>query len=238
MKSIIVDCRIPTECERALCKMGYRVIKLRAFTKLQEPLSSHTDMLLFNFENELISTAEYCEAAPDIFEDIYALHKSIKLTFTSDELTRLYPEDCKLNALRMGRDIFIKKDSASQYIIKRATELGYSLRTVKQGYPACTTLAISENAAVTADRGMERALTEAGKTVYKIGAGGVLLPPYEYGFIGGASFTDSDKIFFFGDINTHPDAKIIRNACKSEGKEVVSLCGAPLVDLGGAIVLE
>lgn len=238
MKTLIVDYRIPRECERALDVRGYRIIKLRPNPLLSEPVASHTDMLIFSFEDEIISTADYCDAVPDVFEDIHTRHLNLKVTFTSDEVCEVYPRDCKMNALKMGRDLFINEESISPYIINEAKRRGFGLHFVKQGYPACTVLSISSEAAITADAGMARAIEKSGKRVYRISNGAISLPPYEYGFIGGAAFSDEKKIFFFGDIDLHPDKDIILSAIKAEGKEAVSLAPLPLVDLGGAVVIE
>ena len=58
----------------------------------------------------------------------------------------------------------------------------------KQGYARCDVLPLeSAGKAVTADRGMAKALTENRIDVMVIRPGGIALDGCEYGFIGGAS---------------------------------------------------
>ena len=65
--------------------------------------------------------------------------------------------------------------------------------------------------------------------------GGITLPPYEYGFIGGSSGVYGKKIYFFGDITRHKDADKILKAINDEGYTAVSLSDEELTDLGGII---
>ena len=57
-------------------------------------------------------------------------------------------------------------------------------------------------------------------------------------------FTDVSKkykikrVYFFGDFKLHPDAELIEKAIRDAGLVPISLSHAPLVDLGGAVVIE
>ena len=84
---------------------------------------------------------------------------------------------------------------------------------------------------------MASLLRENGIRVTLISKGGISLPPYDYGFIGGASGVVGRKIYFFGDLNSHPDSAVIRKAIEEEGFIPVSLSDERLRDLGGMILL-
>ena len=99
-------------------------------------------------------------------------------------------------------------------------------------------LKLSESAAITADRGMAEILKKHGIRATLIEHGGISLPPYEYGFIGGAGEVHDGKLYFFGDVNTHPDKDKIMSAAESEGLTVISLCAGVLRDLGGILFTE
>lgn len=232
----LVDERIDSASERALMIRGFRVIRLPASDKLSCAVASHPDMLLFYFQNKIISSAEYCESAPYVFSDIRELLPSVSIAFTNESLEKSYPRDAIFNALTVGGHLFCKADTVSPALLSYAKELGLKLHTVKQGYPACTTLAFG-NAAVTADRGMARALSDAGIKVTLIVSGGIELPPYEYGFIGGAAGVFRDTVYFLGNLDTHPDSELIRSAIEAEGFKAVSLSDGPLRDLGRIIFI-
>lgn len=236
MKVIIVDKRISDKCERALEKEGFYLIKLPTDPSLGEAVSSHPDTILFYADGEIITTADYCDTAAYIFSDIRELKPEVRISFTSDRRTDRYPRDCIMNALVIGRRIFCKTDTVSQAILDFAADRGYEVIHTRQGYPACSVLAFGESA-ITADEGLASVLRERGVRVTLIGQGGISLPPYDYGFIGGASGVVGRKIYFFGDINSHPDCKAIREAIESEGFTPVSLSDEELRDLGGIILL-
>ena len=84
---------------------------------------------------------------------------------------------------------------------------------------------------------MHDVLTKHGIRVTLIENGDVLLPPYEYGFIGGASGVFGDTVYFLGDVTKHRSYEKIRKACEGEGKDVVSLSDEGLIDLGRIIFL-
>ena len=241
-KFAITDCRIPPEMERRLRLLGFDILTLPPSPTLPEAVASHTDMLLLPLGDEYISVADYCEVAPHIFTDLcLMLSGRAKLYFTSDRLGCEYPEDAKLNALRMGDRLFIKSDTASPYVIEKARSMGLKIVPIKQGYPACTTLPLGEGAAITSDGGMARALMREGIDAILVEQSEkILLPPYKNGFIGGAAASLGKKIYFFGNIETLPYCDTLKKSADRLGLELISLdenadC---LFDLGGAILCQ
>lgn len=239
-KICLVDSRIPYEAQRRLLMLGFEVLSLPPHPALSPAVASHTDMLILPLGNEVISIAEYCDVAPYIFTDLFdATRKGgIRIYFTDDRLSAEYPRDCVLNALQMGEHLFVKSDTCSLHIIEKAREMGLAIVKVNQGYPACTVLRLDDDHAITADRGMAKALREVGKTVYEIENGGINLPPHEYGFIGGTAGVHDDTVYFIGDPDLHPSGTKIRTACDECGLKIISLCGGGLTDLGGIIFID
>lgn len=236
MRILIVDGRIPEKCERALIKEGFFLIKLPPDPDLGAAVASHPDTALFFSGGEIITTADYCDAAAYVFSDIREMRPDVKISFTADRREAAYPKDCIMNALVIGNRIFCKADTASETIRDFAKRRGYRIIHTNQGYPACSTLTFG-NSAITADKGLAELLKSSGVNVTLISAGGISLPPYEYGFIGGASGVYNNKVYFFGDISTHPDGDKICDAIRNEGYIPVSLCDGGLRDLGGFIAL-
>lgn len=238
MKIAVVDVRMEDMAKRELSKHGFYVLEAPPSKKLSLPLSSHPDMLLFCHGKNIISSSEYCDASPFFFEDITRLVSGLCLTFTEDSFSEKYPHDAIFNALVIGKKIFLKKDSISDAVLQYAERMGLEIIGVKQGYPACTVLPLGDSAAITSDVGMARVLSENGIEVTKISSGGISLPPYEYGFIGGAAGVYKDKIYFIGDYKRHPDARLIEAAVKRASFTPVSLSSAPLSDLGRIIFID
>ena len=97
---------------------------------------------------------------------------------------------------------------------------------------------LSENCAVTADKGLYNALSSRGCDVLLIRPGHIALDGYDTGFIGGAGGCFGDGIYcFFGDILSHPDGAEIVGFAKKHKIKAVSLSDEPLSDHGGFIVL-
>ena len=238
MKICIVDERMPEEAKRRLSIDGFYIIEAKASKSLSAPLASHPDMLFFFHGKTLISSAEYCEENPFIFEDLTRLVPGLKLKLTADVFKKEYPCDAIFNALVIGDKIFLKEDSVSGAILDYAKEKGLLICKTNQGYPACTTLAISESAAVTADFGMAKVLSQSGVAPTLIENGDISLPPYEYGFIGGASGVFRDKVYFIGNYKLHRDCEKIEKALEASHLTPVSLGDFPLLDLGRIIFIE
>lgn len=232
----LVDERISEKCERGLLKRGFRVIKMPGSDRLSPPVSAHPDILLFYHNNNIITSAEYCEKFPYVFSYIREFSEA-SITFTSDIQEPKYPNDAIFNALAIGDCIFLKEDTVSDSIKTYAKKNGLRIISVKQGYPACTALAFGCSA-ITADEGMKRALTQAGFCVTLISNGDISLPPYEYGFIGGTAGISGKTVYFLGDVLLHRDGQKIVDAIHNEGYSYVSLSDEPLADLGRIIFVD
>lgn len=237
MPIAIVDGRISEACERGLMLRGFQIIKTVKNTDIGEAVSYHPDMLMFSHGNTVITSVYYAEYAESIFSDIRYFSADSKVRFVDEVQREKYPYDAIFNALVIGKRIFCKTDSVSEAVLEYAKCEGLEVVHVSQGYPACTVLAISESAAITADRGMCEVLSSSGIKVTLIENGDMLLPPYEYGFIGGAAGVFGDTVYFLGDVTKHRDYEKIRTACEGEGKRIVSLSSEGLIDLGRILFL-
>lgn len=237
MKTAIIDKRAPEAARRELMRRGFFVLDAPRAKGLSEPLSSHPDMLLFHLSGTVVTSADLVEAEPAFFDDLSRLTR-LDFKITADSFGEVYPSDAIYNALAVGDFVFAKCDTVSQGVKELAEKCGKRLVDVKQGYPACTVLPLGENAAVTADRGMARAMEKCGIRVTFIEDGGIALFPYEYGFIGGAAGVYRDTVYFLGDPMTHPSGEAILRATEDAGLRAVSLFGGELLDLGRIIFAE
>ena len=233
----IVDRRIPEDMERALFLRGFRVITLPPSDKLSEPMASHTDILLLRLGDNIVTTAEYCERALGELSEIYD-YTRVKMHFTSDTHGKTYPDDVIFNTLVLGKRVYARLGSLSPYARELAEGAGYTLVDVRQGYPACTVMKLSDEAVITADPGLAELLLRDGIRVYKIENGYISLPPYEYGFIGGASGVFEGCAYFLGDMTGHPSYAVIEAACRAEGLTPVMLGRGVPLDLGGILFMQ
>ena len=237
----IVDGRIPEECEKGLLKCGFEVIKLPADERLSEAVASHTDMLLFHLGNTLVGSKQYFETHRDFFNRITEALPGFEFILTDDKVSSKYPSDAIFNALRAENMLFAKCDTASKTVLDLAEREGLTLVNVKQGYPACTVLALPSYFAITADRGMARALENHGIRVLLIEESeSIRLHPYKNGFIGGTAGVLDGTVYFIGNLLSHPSGALIRDTLLSAGYSTVSLdeSADSLFDLGGMILIN
>ena len=65
----------------------------------------------------------------------------------------------------------------------------------------------------------------------------IMLEPFEYGFIGGASGIVDGKIAFCGNIRLHKDYHKIKSFCDIHNVEILNLSDSISVDVGTIIML-
>ncbi len=240
MKTVITDSRLPSAAQDALRRMGFSVFTLPKDNRLQDALCSHTDMLLFRYGDSVITEGEYYRQNKALLDKIADCTGASFITCKKNFLS-IYPSDAILNALVIGDRLFIKSDTAAEEITELCKSAGLKIYTSRQGYPACTVLPLGKAAAITADRGMAGVLETAGVRVTLISdSEKILLPPYEYGFIGGCAGVYRDTVYFIGNLDAHPDSEAIKRAINEVGMRYASLMpdSDSLFDLGGLLFFD
>lgn len=235
MKWVLIDERMSKKMERTLAKHGIYAIRLPRASSLPDAICSHPDTLIFKYKNILLSSCEYAEEALHVFSDIREISSELQLRFCDESFGKSYPGDAILNAKVIGKHLFANTKNISGSILEIAESGGLTVENVNQGYTNCAILCIDGESAITADRGLYQSLTRCKINTLLISHGNIELAPYEYGFIGGASGVIGDTVYFFGDLERHPDASLIREFVEARGKKCVSLSDEPLIDLGGFV---
>ena len=223
----------PKNIISALEEKGARVIPLPPFSALQAPVASHTDMLLLAYGETLFIHKDYAfssnEALLDAFDKVITLDEPI---------SSKYPNDILLNIAIVGDNVFANTKFASKIALDFLSGQGKKICHVNQGYAHCSICTVSDNAIITSDVGIADTAKSVGIDTLLISSGHISLPGYDYGFIGGASGTDKDNVYFCGSLSYHPDGTSIKSFCQKHGKTVVELSDSPLVDIGGILLVE
>ena len=207
----------------ALKQEEFEVKLLAPFSALESPVDTHADMLLLAIDDIVFVHQDY-EIDLDGFEKI------IKI---DEPMSNKYPNDVLLNIAIVGKNAFCNTKFASKTVLKYLEENNFSIHHVAQGYSHCSTCIVSDNAIISADKGIVEAAKMVGIDALLISSGHISLPPYNYGFIGGSCGTFGDKIYFCGALNQHPDSDKIRNFATKHKKVIVELSSSPLADIGG-----
>ena len=225
---VFTDCRLPKEAAQILRTFGHTPIPCPPHPGLAAPVASHPDLLIFPTENSLYTHIDYAYT-------LRALCPLLPITPISEQVAEQYPHDVLLDAALVGKHLVCRPDATSAAVLAYAQEKGATLLPVRQGYAKCNLCIVSENAVITEDASMEKALSFAGVDILRIQSGHVSLPGYPYGFIGGASGCDGHHVFFCGDLTAHPDGDRMAAFCRMHGMQPISLCDKPLTDVGSLL---
>lgn len=234
MRYVITDNRLDKKCEEGLRERGFELINLPPFPILQKPVSAHPDMLLFLGKGKLLCHADYFTVA---YKEISLIAKitGAELVCTDDSMSDEYPKDVAFNAAAVGENLICRRDVVSPKVAELYPE--DRIINVKQGYAKCSVCMVSDNSIITADRSIAKAAEKNGIEVLLISQNGVRLDGYDCGFIGGASGADRENVYFCGNIDLHPDGERMKDFCRSQGREAVSLSDEPLYDYGTLIFI-
>ena len=233
----LVGCNAPKDVLTNLAALGFDTITLQCDARLQTPVSSHADMLIFPIKDRIFYSEGY-----SIENSLLQLLSQYGYTAVKCKRPILdkYPHDIAFNLAFIDGKMYGKTDFAAEEIIDFAHESSISIVPVKQGYTKCSTVTLGDSAIITADDGLANASKENGIHVLKTenSPSAVKIEGYDYGFIGGACGVFNKKVYFTGNILVHPDGCRIVEFCNTHGFDTVSLCDGMLTDIGGIIFLE
>ena len=183
----------------------------------------------------LDDTAFVLSCCPKLAE---SLSDSYHVISCGEYIAGKYPANVALNALKLGKRLICRVPSLDDKVKKYCADHGYELNHVNQGYAKCSCAVVSDNAIITADKGIYHSLKESSVDILLIEEGRVALKGADHGFIGGASGYDKENhtLYFCGDIRSHPDHNRIREFCAGYGMQCVSLCDEQLTDIGRILI--
>ncbi len=228
---VITDSRIDKSSLHSLDRLGFEAILLPKADYLQPSVASHTDMLIFMGFGRLFCHKNYYESNRELIERI-ANDSRLELTLSNEPTGDKYPLDVLFNVCIVDNHLICNEKTVSRLILETAKKQNYSIINVPQGYTKCSICVVSKNAIITADKAIAATCNMAGIDVLTVSEGHVSLPPYNFGFIGGASGACDDKVYFCGSLDTHPDGEKIKEFCRKHKKIAVSLSDGELQDVG------
>ena len=228
---ILVAGNLDTEYINALEKHGFNLSYTVENENLMDGLRYHPDMQIARYKDKLICDPHMYTAYLKCFKKDFTqlLPGNVKTKCT-------YPYDIAYNIKAVGEWVFHNykyTDSVLTGFIDENKRIH-----VSQGYSGCSICRVSENAIITADKGIHKSALENNINSLLIKPGYIELKGFDYGFIGGASFNYGTKLYLFGDIKSHPDCNLIVDFCEMFDTEIISLAGGVLKDFGSAITLD
>ncbi len=227
----LVDCRIMNDSLSALKRIGHTPILMPPAGFLSDAVASHTDMLIFIGFGRLFCHAQYYKYNKELVDNILSI-SALELTISNEKTNKQYPYDVLFNACLVGNKLICNTKTVSKLITEAAQAQNYTIIDVPQGYTKCSVCPVNNNTIITSDKAIARACMQNGLNVLLISEGNISLPPYDHGFIGGASGPCDNAVYFCGSLETHPDGDRIKKFCAENGAEVVCLSNGILQDVG------
>ena len=237
--SVMIAGGLRPEATDALYKRGIKIIQPVRSSILPEPTSSHADMLMTYFGDGEIALSPEEASLKNELKQYGCVYFGNEETQTGPELSPEYPGDAIYNVCIIGNRIITGKhrQTTNNYLKKQDPER--QIITVNQGYTKCSICVVNMNTIITEDRGVAKVLKSNGIEVLLIDPGHVSLPGYDRGFFGGCCGLISKNVMAFnGDLDLHPQAKIIRDFLLKHNIETLSLSSGQLTDIGSFIQLR
>lgn len=219
-----------TEIIDALQQRGVTVAEVPAHDFLPVPVQTHADLQLYLLPDGRILVIA---GAPVLAQRLQTLGFAVDIC--AEYPGDVYPQDVPLCCFALRDKLYGLPQAVAGEL--RAQYAG--IIPVRQGYARCSTCLVDAGSIITADRDIAQAARKNGIEVLQIRPGYILLPGYDYGFIGGCcGLIAPNTLAVTGDIDTHPDAMAIRMFCAQRGVQIDCLVPGPLRDIGGLLPLQ
>ncbi|MCQ2483703.1 MAG: hypothetical protein MJ168_00055 [Clostridia bacterium] len=238
-KTLFLSDSEPVVVEK-LRRLGYDTLVCRPNNDITDSVSTHADCALFSPDNKTY----FCEQGN--YSNIVNYFTKGEGQLINGDITIIpingikspYPDDVRLNCKCFGKNIICNTNYISKEIADFAHFNTCDLIHCNQGYSACSTVKLSDNAAITDDSSVYNTLSSIGIDCIKVSKGSVKLKGFDYGFIGGCcGLTEKNKIVFTGSIDKHADAELIKSFLSKHRVEYINLTDGELIDIGGIIPL-
>ncbi|MGL5634502.1 MAG: DUF6873 family GME fold protein [Sarcina sp.] len=229
MNISFIDSRATSYELEKLEKENLEIIKVPKSEFLYDAICAHPDIQLHIENNKNIILAK--NSTLDISNHNINIKKSKKL------LEKKYPNNIFLNAINL-KDFFIHNLKYTDDILLSSVKEKHFIN-IKQGYAKCSCAIVNDNALITSDSGIYKALEPYPIDVLLIPSGDIELSNLPYGFIGGTcGLISENKMAFFGNLKYHKYGLDIISFLKKYNVEYISLSDNKLIDRGSILTLQ
>lgn len=237
MQIIFVSESIEKATKVYLERLGY-MIEIPSDQRFYKGVESHPDLVLTVVGQTVIVDAQISE---NVVKELLTL--SIPFLFSHAVKGGNYPNNIALNGVVTPNYFIHNLSHTDQLLLEQMKQSGRTLIDVAQGYTKCNAVVLRTeqgSAIITSDKGIQKVLAKECSEipVLAIESGSVKLPPFDYGFLGGASGQIGKKVVFHGSLNEHPNGVDIRNFIEAQGLECVDFPEIPLADIGSILCYE
>lgn len=233
--TVLISSDYPDISDVLLNKFNISTIQVQRNNALTDDIASHPDCAFVQLNNNTaIATNELCES---IVKYLTTRNKNnFKLHECSENISSPYPGDVRVNVRVISDMIFCNTKYVDQSVQDFAYKYNYRLIHCNQGYVACSTVLLNNNALITDDESIHCSAQKNAIDSILINKGSVKLKGRDYGFIGGTcGMIGKNLLAFTGKLDTHADAELIKSFLKKHSVDYIELNDGPLIDIGGII---
>ncbi len=221
-------------CISALPVPGIKCICPPSVDCLPPSMRRHADLQVVHLGGRYVLCAPelylfYKEALSPYGFEVFSGESSIGST---------YPQDAAYTIARVGNVVFHNRKITDSVAKNFFENNGIESIHVRQGYAKCMCLPVDATSMITADKGIVKAAEKAGLSVLEIEPGGISLPGFSYGFLGGAAGkTDRNTLYVTGSLSKHPSRLEISAFLKNRGIKLKEGSIPIPIDIGSIIPL-
>lgn len=214
-----------------LQKCGVEILYTQTCNRVGPFVANHADLSCFyggkgNFLLES-GQADLCTALTKI---------GASCRFLEQDLQANYPQDVLLNCVKLKDFLICNRKTVAAEILQAAEKECLTVIDVPQGYTKCSVCVVNDNAVITEDTAIYRALEKCGIAVLPIQKGNVTLHGFPYGFIGGCGgLISSEMLAFTGNIERHGDYNRILHFLEQNKIKPLCLSDGLLTDIGSIL---
>ncbi len=235
MRAVILDYRADEAIVNKLQELGYKVIHSMENKDVSPALAGHPDLQICKCSSDVYFC---CPSCYKYYKDVLADY-GVEVIMGETSLSSNYPTDIAYNVAWIGNAAVHNLRYTDLCIKKYFAKSNIDMINVSQGYSKCNICVVSNDAVITSDRGIYKALVAHGIDALLICEGHIDIFGWEQGFIGGASGRlDNNTLAFCGDISMHPDFEKIKMFCSKYNVDCISLSNKRLMDLGSVILVD
>lgn len=220
---LLVGKNTPENIVLSLRERGFHVCFLPPSPFLSHPVSTHPDMLAFQHGDKIILGREYYGQNRALID-----YYSLPIIIANADARSPYPTEIAFDCFYLDDILFCKEKYTPSDIKSRFSKVV----NVKQGYAKCSSLVLPGKGVITDDEGIAAAVKKEGYDSVTVPCDEIMLPGYDRGFIGGASFVYNDTVLFTGDFTRLSCNREISDFCSNHRYTIESLTSDAVFDCG------
>lgn len=219
-----------------LCSLGFNVIETIRNNNTSECICTHADCNYLRLNDVVFVDRSQQENIVNYFT---SKGERLKYIIIKDSVRSPYPFDVRLNCRYLSSGKLIGRiDSIAPEVVSYAEKTGFKLIDCNQGYAACSTVPVSDNAVITDDPSIYFSCVSNGIDCIEVSKGSVKLKGQEYGFIGGCCGRIDNTVLFTGNLDEHSNSESIKDFLIKYNVEYIELTEGELTDVGGIIPID